>query len=154
MRNMARDPAKQQNKTDREMAHLETICWQCRYLSHTALSDLQHQIKQQQNKTEREITDLKSSITDGKNNTEKINKSVCYVFVTDSVYTICAHTALTDLQLQYKQLQNKTDRTENIITESKNISPQMKMYKNHAKFVFNHLPEAQLRTPLSPLQTA
>jgi len=40
---------------------------------HTALTDLQHQFKQQQNKTDREMAALENTIKDGKNTTRPMN---------------------------------------------------------------------------------
>jgi len=55
------------------MAFLETIsdCVNLQSLAipHIALTDLQHQIEQQQNKTDREMAALENTITDGKNTT-------------------------------------------------------------------------------------
>ena len=53
------------------MAFLKTIshCVNLRSLTipHIALTDLQHQIEQHQNKTDREMAALENTITDGKN---------------------------------------------------------------------------------------
>ena len=42
-------------------------------IPHIALTDLQHQIEQQQNKTDREMAALENTITDGKNTTTQMN---------------------------------------------------------------------------------
>jgi len=59
------------------MAFLKTIsdCVNLQSLAipHIALTDLQHQIEQQQNKTDREMAALENTITDGKNTTTQMS---------------------------------------------------------------------------------
>ena len=62
------------------MAFLETIsdCVNLQSLAipHIALTDLQHQIEQQQNKTDREMAALENTITDGKNTTRQMSQEI------------------------------------------------------------------------------
>ena len=48
--------------------------------SHTALTNLQHQIKQQQNKTDREMAALENTIMDGKNTTAQRHTLICFLY--------------------------------------------------------------------------